>query len=99
MKIKHVSAIRILFDAFLSAPLADRPAIYESLAVLVTDTRLTFNTASNKMYMLEKSGIFIETCKSIAGLDEHNIDEASSIEYAKGNLLVMTVSVQWLPSK
>lgn len=98
MNIKNEPSIRILFSA-LQEKARDsgaRQSIYDSLTVLIDDLDRFFDVnAINAHYMKEKTGLFKEACREVAGIERPTNTVAASTTYADNLLAVIKSMPQW----
>jgi len=96
MTIKHEAAIIALYTFLKEKDPSERPALYDSLAVLIADLEVFFEAnAKNAPYMKEKAILFIESCKIVAGLDTPPVSIEASTQYADNNLMKIQTLGQW----
>lgn len=96
MSIKHEAAILNLFADLKEVDPQGRAPLYDSLALLIEDLKLSFtDKASNALYMKEKADLFLGACRVIAGIEQPPNSLVQSISYAEANLLDVRSLAQW----
>ena len=94
--IKHEESIMSLFAALQERPVAERPALYDALALIIEDARAHFDqNATNAQYMKGRTGLFLHSCRVIAGLKEPATTLEQSLSHARMQLLVVRSMGQW----
>lgn len=94
--IKHEAVIMSLFASLQERPFAERPALYDALALITEDTRTDFDrNATNARYMRGKAGSFLDSCRVIAGLEQPAPTLEQSLSLARMQLLVVRSMGQW----